>query len=78
MSEEVETEEDGADRRAKDDRRNFTSSTNESNETTDEYFIAKDRRKTPERRLNNIRVEETEIVEEEFFEYLESYNKQKR
>ena len=39
-------------------------------------IFLKDRRKMPERRLNNISVEEVEIVEDEFLEYLNNYLKE--
>ena len=63
-------------RRAKNDRREFISALSDASKELGELVITKDRRKMPERRLNNISVEETEIVEEEFLEYLQSYKKQ--
>ena len=71
-------EDNQEDRRTENDRRDFKSSLENSIDDTDGLIINKDRRKMPERRLNNIQVEETEIVEDEFLEYMESYNKQKR
>ncbi len=78
MGDEDFIDDDQAERRDKNDRRDFKSSLSNSSNDTDELVINRDRRKMPERRLNNIQVEETEIVEDEFFEYMESYKNQKR
>ena len=63
-------------RRASNDRRDFKSALSDPTIAINDLVICKDRRKMPERRLNNISVEETEIVEEEFLEYLNNYKKQ--
>lgn len=77
MSEKADdVDQDLEERRAKHDRREFTSALNDATKELGELVIQKDRRKMPERRLNNISVEETEIVEEEFLEYLQNYQKQ--
>ena len=59
-------------RRAKEDRRNINRSVSFPYKSKDGIVIIKDRRKTPDRRLNNISVEATEIDEEEF---LKNYQK---
>ena len=76
MSEKADAELDADERRTENDRRDFKSALSDSSIVVDELAICKDRRKMPERRLNNISVEETEIVEEEFLEYLNNYKKQ--
>lgn len=76
MSDKADVDQDLDERRAKSDRRDFKSLLSDSHENIDEIVICKDRRKMPERRLNNISVEESEIVEEEFLEYLSEYKKQ--
>ena len=73
QDQELEQDQDLDERRAKRDRREFVSALNDSTKELGEIVIQKDRRKMPERRLNNISVEETEIVEEEFLEYLQHY-----
>ena len=73
------SEDDKLERRSSRDRRDFISDFDTIDSKTDDFLPRKDRRKDrrkmPERRLSNIEVEETGIVEEEFFEYLESYHK---
>ena len=76
MSEKADTDQDLDERRATNDRRDFISALSDSSKELGELVIKKDRRKMPERRLNNISVEETEIVEEEFLEYLQNYKNQ--
>lgn len=76
MSEKADTDQDLDERRTRNDRRDFNSALSDSSKELDELVIKKDRRKMPERRINNISVEETEIVEEEFLEYLQNYNNQ--
>lgn len=76
MSEEADLDQELDERRAEDDRRDFKSALSDPNNLLCETVINRDRRKMPERRLNNISVEETEIVEEEFLEYLSTYKKQ--
>ncbi len=76
MSEKADTDQDLDERRTTSDRRDFISTLSDSSKELGELVIKKDRRKMPERRLNNISVEETEIVEEEFLEYLQNYKNQ--
>ena len=64
-------------RRTKTDRRSFKSLHSNALEDTQEMILGGDRRKMPERRLNNISVETSEIVEEEFLEFLENYKSNK-
>lgn len=77
MSDKVILEENEDERRAKNDRRSFKSLYGNAIDDTQEIILGGDRRKMPERRLNNIRVETSEIVEEEFLEFLENYNNNK-
>ena len=65
-----------SERRDRYDRRDFKSEFSNLNDDTDQFVLHRDRRKMPERRLSNIKVEESDIVEEEFFEYLAQYQKQ--
>lgn len=76
MNKEADLDQELDERRADDDRRDFKSALSDPNNLLGEAVINKDRRKMPERRLNNISVEETEIVEEEFLEYLSTFKKQ--
>ena len=76
MDEKTDLDQDLDERRATNDRRDFISALSDSSKELGEMMIKKDRRKMPERRLNNISVEENEIVEEEFLEYLQNYQKQ--
>ena len=59
-------------RRSKEDRRNMNRSVSFPYKTKEGLVVLKDRRKTPDRRLNNIKVEDAEIDEEEF---LKNYQK---
>ncbi len=54
------------DRRGRDDRRSLSRSASFPYETKQGLLIYEDRRRIPERRINNISVEDTEINEEEF------------
>lgn len=76
MGEEADMDQELDERRAEDDRRDFKSALSDPNNLLGEAVTNRDRRKMPERRLNNISVEETEIVEKEFLEYLSTYKKQ--
>ena len=62
-------------RRKGEDRRNLSRSVSFPYKTKEGLVILKDRRKTPDRRVNNIEVEESQIDEDEFFEFLKNYNK---
>lgn len=70
-----ESAEKDDERRKGDDRRNLSRSVSFPYKTREGLVILKDRRKTPDRRLNNIEVGESPIDEEEFFEFLKDYNK---
>ena len=60
-------------RRSTEDRRNINQSVNFPYRSKDGIVIIKDRRKTPDRRLNNINVEDAEIGEEEFLKNYQRY-----
>ena len=60
-------------RRAKDDRRSLHRSVSFPFKTKDGLVILKDRRKTPDRRVNNISVEDTELDEEEFIKKYQKF-----
>ncbi len=75
MSKEKDKNLDDDNRRSDSDRRNLTKSVSFPYKTKEGLVILKDRRKTPDRRINNISVEENEIDEKEFLEALRNYNK---
>lgn len=60
-------------RRDKDDRRSLHRSVSFPFKTKDGLVILKDRRKVPDRRVNNISVEDTEIDEEEFIKKYQKF-----
>ncbi len=60
-------------RRSKDDRRSLHRSVSFPYKTKEGLVILKDRRKTPDRRINNISVEDTEIDEEEFIKNYQKF-----
>ena len=70
MSEEKKDQE-FTERRAKTDRRNFHQSVSFPLKTAEGLVVIKDRRKTPDRRVNNISVEEAEMDDDEFSRYFE-------
>ena len=65
MSNQDESKEDNPqeDRRSSDDRRSLHRSVSFPYKTKEGLVILKDRRKIPDRRINNISVEDTEITE---------------
>lgn len=75
MSKGKKADQENKERRAETDRRNLNKSVSFPYKTKEGLVILKDRRKTPDRRLSNICVEDSEIDEEEFFEYLKNRNK---
>lgn len=60
-------------RRSTDDRRSLHRSVSFPYKTKEGLVILKDRRKTPDRRINNISVEDTEIDEEEFIKNYQKF-----
>ena len=70
LPEQVENEQE---RRASDDRRSSHSAVSFPYKTKEGLVILKDRRKTPDRRVNNISVEDTEIDEEEFIKNYQKF-----
>ena len=75
MSKKNDSDQKEDERRAGGDRRNLSKSVSFPYKTKEGLVILKDRRKTPDRRLNNISVEDSEIDEEEFFEFLKNRKK---
>ena len=61
------------DSRSQDDRRSLHRMVDFPYKTMDGLVILKDRRKAPDRRLNNIAVEDTEIDEEEFIKRYQKF-----
>ena len=66
-------EEEGQERRARDDRRSLHRSVSFPFKTKEGLVVLKDRRKTPDRRINNISVEDAEIDEEEFIKKYQKF-----
>ena len=60
-------------RRKKEDRRSLHRAVSFPFKTKEGLVILKDRRKTPDRRVNNISVEDTEIDEEEFIKKYQKF-----
>ncbi len=60
-------------RRIKEDRRSLHSSVGFPFKTKEGLVILKDRRKIPDRRINNISVEDAEIDEEEFIKKYQKF-----
>ena len=75
MSKDKEPDQEREERRAENDRRNLNKSVSFPYKTKEGLVILKDRRKTPDRRISNITVEDSDIDEEEFFEFLKNHNK---
>ena len=69
MSKKQDSDQKEDERREGGDRRNLHKSVSFPYKTKEGLVILKDRRKTPDRRLSNIEVEDSEIDEEEFFEF---------
>ncbi len=75
MSKGKKSDQDREERRGENDRRNLNKSVSFPYRTKEGLVILKDRRKTPDRRISNICVEDSDIDEEEFFESLKNRNK---
>ena len=75
MSKDKNPEQKHDERRAEGDRRNLAKSVSFPYKTKEGLVILKDRRKTPDRRISNICVEESDIDEQEFLEFLKNRNK---
>ena len=68
-----DVDQDEAERRSTQDRRDFLRHRTFPIKLSNGIVVAKDRRKTPDRRLNNIDAQETEIDEEEFQRYMQKF-----
>ena len=75
MSKGKKADQEREERRGESDRRNLNKSVSFPYKTKEGLVILKDRRKTPDRRISNICVEDSDIDEEEFFEFLKNHNK---
>lgn len=75
MNEDSKTIEDNDDeeRREKEDRRSLHRAVSFPYKTKEGLVILKDRRKAPDRRVNNISVEDAEIDEEEFIKKYQKF-----
>ncbi len=65
--------EEQQERRKREDRRSLHRAVSFPYKTKEGLVILKDRRKAPDRRLNNIAVEDTEIDEEEFIKKYQKF-----
>ncbi len=75
MSKKDDSDQKEDERRAGGDRRILNKSVSFPYKTKEGLVILKDRRKTPDRRLSNIEVVDSEIDEEEFIEFLKNHSK---
>ena len=73
LSNQDDLKEEHEDRRSRDDRRSLHQAVSFPYKTKEGLVILKDRRKSPDRRLNNISVEDTEIDEEEFIKRYQKF-----
>lgn len=73
MSNQDDNNEDREERRERDDRRSLHRAVSFPYKTKQGLVILKDRRKAPDRRLNNISVEDAEIDEEEFIKTYQKF-----
>lgn len=73
MSDQDKVNKDSEDRRNSVDRRSLRSAVSFPYKTKQGLVILKDRRKAPDRRINNISVEDTEIDEEEFIKKYQKF-----
>ncbi|MFK7793772.1 MAG: hypothetical protein AB8B89_00345 [Gammaproteobacteria bacterium] len=73
MSDQDEINEEQEERRKSNDRRALHRSVDFPYKTKEGLVILKDRRKAPDRRVNNIAVEDTEIDEEEFIKKYQKF-----
>ena len=68
-----DVDQDEAERRSTQDRRDFLRDRTFPIKLSNGIVVARDRRKTPDRRLNNIDAQETELDEEEFQRYMQKF-----
>lgn len=68
-----DVDQEEAERRSIQDRRDFLRTRAFPIRLKSGIVVAKDRRKTPDRRLNNIEALETELDEEEFQRYMQKF-----
>ncbi|MDW3094792.1 MAG: hypothetical protein R8G33_03880 [Gammaproteobacteria bacterium] len=73
MKNEDKENEEHQERRKREDRRSLHRAVSFPYKTKEGLVILKDRRKAPDRRLNNIAVEDTEIDEEEFIKKYQKF-----
>ncbi len=73
MSDQSKSKEEQESRRAKDDRRSLHRAVSFPYKMKEGLVILRDRRMMPDRRLNNIEVEDTEIDEEEFIKKYQKF-----
>ncbi len=73
MSDQDDTSDEREDRRDREDRRSLHRAVSFPYKTKEGLVILKDRRKAPDRRINNISVEDTEIDEEEFIKRYQKF-----
>lgn len=73
LSDQDEINEEQEERRKSNDRRALHRSVDFPYKTKEGLVILKDRRKAPDRRVNNIAVEDTEIDEEEFIKKYQKF-----
>jgi hypothetical protein len=73
VSDQEKINKDREDRREREDRRSLHRGVSFPYKTKVGLVILKDRRTTPDRRLNNILVEDTEIDEEEFIKRYQKF-----
>ena len=73
MSDKDDMDEERKERREREDRRNLHRAVDFPYKTKQGLVILKDRRKAPDRRVNNISVEDAEIDEEEFIKRYQKF-----
>ncbi len=73
MSDQDNKKDEREERRDRDDRRSLHRSVSFPYKSKKGLVILKDRRKAPDRRVNNISVEDTEIDEEEFIKRYQKF-----
>ena len=73
LSDQNKEDEEQQERRMREDRRSLHRAVSFPYKTKEGLVILTDRRKAPDRRLNNIAVEDAEIDEEEFFKKYQKF-----
>ena len=73
MSDQDNKDDEKENRREREDRRSLHRSVDFPYKTKQGLVILRDRRKVPDRRVNNISVEDTEIDEEEFIKRYQKF-----